>query len=121
MFAASSLQQGTVQGCVLISALGWFQDLLLESVGSVLAVIAIAGLGFAMLQGRLSPRKGIKVVLGCFILFGAPALAKGLADLAHFSTTPSIRSIEMTPAPPATAPSPPAPNPDPYAGPSVPM
>jgi len=37
----------------------------------VVAVIAVASVGFLMLTGRINWRYGAVVILGCFILFGA--------------------------------------------------
>ena len=40
------------------------------------AVIAVAFLGLMMIAGRLPFRRGISVVLGCFLLLGAPVVAQ---------------------------------------------
>jgi type IV secretion system protein VirB2 len=48
----------------------------------VAAVIAIAGVGFMMLTGRLNWRYGATVILGCFIIFGASALVAGIRQTA---------------------------------------
>jgi type IV secretion system protein VirB2 len=63
---------------VLVEALVWIQGLLLGSVATGVAVIAVAFLGFGMLTGRVDWRMGARVVLGIFILFGAPIIAQGL-------------------------------------------
>lgn len=108
------------QGNTLAAATGWLEGLVLGQVGTALAVLAVAGIGLAMLQGRLAARQGVRVILGCFILFGAPSIARGLLDLARWNTAPAL--IQVAPPPPSAAlPSPPPPNPDPYAGASVPM
>jgi len=86
-----------------------------EALGTSIAVLAVAGIGFAMRQGRLSLRGGVKVVLGRFILFGAPAIANGLAGMARWTSLPAA-VVEAAPTPePVNVPNLPPPNPDPYA------
>lgn len=104
----------------LVTASDWIAVLLTGTLGTILAVLAIAGVGFAMLQGRLAVRDGVRVVLGCFILFGAPMIAHGLAGLAALTASAPIE-VQSAPPPPPPIPSPPQPNRDPYAGASVPM
>ena len=120
MSAAGIIPYYPDQTLALASAVQWIEAVLLGQVGTVIAVLAVAGVGFAMLQGRIALRQGIRVVLGCFILFGAPLIAQGLAGLARGEAEPSPVAI-AAPPPPITIPTPPPPNPDPYAGASVPM
>ena len=49
---------------------------------TALCVIAVALLGFAMLMGRVPIRYGISVIVGCFVVLGAPVLASSLVALA---------------------------------------
>jgi type IV secretory pathway VirB2 component (pilin) len=134
MFAVTSIDRGVSQGGALTAAAGWVEKLLLSEAGTMIAVLAVAGVGFAMLQGRLAPRDGIRAVLGCFILFGAPVVAKGLADFAdraggtrpaaHLAAPPPPRGADVAPPPTPTAPPRPSSksgaNPfDPYSGASV--
>jgi len=56
----------------------WIIDLLQGRIAVSLAVIAIGGLGILLLQGRLPVRRGMTVILGCCLFFGAPAIARGL-------------------------------------------
>ncbi len=67
---------------VVVGALGWLQGTLLGTVATVAAVIAVAGVGFMMLTGRLNWRYGATVILGCFILFGAGAIVAGIRQTA---------------------------------------
>lgn len=60
----------------LIEAAKWVEALLLGQVGTVVAILAVAWTGALMLQGRLALLTGLRVVMGCFILFGAPVIAK---------------------------------------------
>ncbi len=111
------------QDNALFVAVSWVSDLLLGQIGTVIAVLAVAGIGFAMLQGRLSVRDGVRVVIGCFILFGAAGVAGGLVNLARWGSG-SASAVVTAPEPvssPPPLPAPPPVNPDPYAGASVPM
>jgi type IV secretion system protein VirB2 len=70
---------GNPQGSgVLVSAVSWLQGTLMGTVATVVAVIAIAAVGFGMLTGRINWRHGAVVVLGCFILFGAASIVGGI-------------------------------------------
>jgi type IV secretion system protein VirB2 len=67
---------------VLVSAVNWLQGTLLGTVATVVAVIAVAAVGFMMLTGRINWRYGVTVVLGCFILFGASSIVAGIHSTA---------------------------------------
>lgn len=108
----------STEGSTLAAAPGWVHDLLLGTSGVVVAVIAIAGIGFAMLQGRIAWRYSVRAVLGCFILFGAPLIAAGLLRMAESDSASSAKPIVALE--PITIPSRPAPPADPYAGASLP-
>lgn len=101
----------------LVAAANWLAALLTGSLGSTIAVLAIAWAGLSMLQGRLAVREGARIVIGCFILFGAPLIAQGL-----MATIQGERRAEPQPvaAPPVAVPASP-PQFDPYAGASVPQ
>lgn len=76
---------------VLLSATRWIEATMLGSVATLVAVPAIAGIGFLLLQGRLAIKDGARVVLGCFIIFGAVAIAQGIAGISgQFSATQQI-------------------------------
>lgn len=53
----------------------WLVMLMTGSLALGLCVLAIAVIGLLMLGGRLPVRNGFRVVLGCFVLLGAPAIA----------------------------------------------
>lgn len=67
---------------VLVSAVQWLQGTLLGTVATVVAVIAVAAVGFMMLTGRINWRYGATVILGCFILFGAASIVAGIQSTA---------------------------------------
>ena len=66
----------------LIAALDWVQGTLLGNLATSAAVIAVAVVGFMMLTGRIEWRRGLTVVFGCFIIFGAVAIVSGIRSLA---------------------------------------
>lgn len=70
---------------VVVSAVGWLQGTLLGTVATVVAVIAVASVGFMMLTGRINWRHGATVILGCFILFGAASIVGGIQSAAQMS------------------------------------
>ena len=67
---------------VIINAVSWLQGTLLGTVATVVAVIAVACVGFMMLTGRVNWRHGAVVILGCFILFGATTIVAGIRSAA---------------------------------------
>lgn len=66
----------------ILSALNWLQGSLMGNVATAAAVIAIGVIGFMMLTGRIDWRRGVVVVLGCFVLFGAAAIVAGIRQVA---------------------------------------
>ncbi|WP_425542401.1 TrbC/VirB2 family protein [Sphingomonas oligophenolica] len=66
----------------IVSAVRWLQGTLLGTVATVVAVIAVASVGFLMLTGRINWRYGATVILGCFILFGAASIVAGIQSTA---------------------------------------
>ena len=64
------------------AALEWVQGTLLGNLATTAAVIAVAVVGFLMLTGRIEWRRGLVVVIGCFIIFGATAIVAGIRAVA---------------------------------------
>ena len=109
------------EGHSLEAAALWVQGLLMAQVGTSIAVLAVAIAGMNMLWGRVSVREGGRILLGCFVLFGAPAIARGL--MSNIESRPPSISVIMPQPLAATSPMPASPvlpatvNPfDPYAG-----
>jgi len=103
----------------VLAPLTWIEGVITGPAGTAAAILAVALFGFAMLRGELSLRRGAQLVLGCFILFSAQTIARGLyASATDFAEPPPI--VQNSPPPPAAIPSPPSPY-DPYAGASAPM
>jgi type IV secretion system protein VirB2 len=102
----------------LVGAVSWLEGTVLGTIATTVAVIAVAWVGLLMLLGRFEIRRGMTVVAGCFVLFGASAIAGGIRD--------AVGGDELASAyvPPAIAPPPVVPPmqriADPYAGASVP-
>ncbi len=67
----------------IVGAVQWLQGTLLGTVATVVAIIAIAVVGFMMLSGRMNWRYGATVILGCFILFGAASIVAGIQSTAQ--------------------------------------
>lgn len=107
----------------LADAALWVQRAMLGTAATVIATIAVAAIGYLMMTGRVSVRRGATVVIGCFVLFGAPTIAAGIVGLVARSGEAEV-AINVPAAQPVipAAPSPtPAPAYDPYAGASVPL
>lgn len=59
----------------------WVPALLGSTAVQIVCVLAIAGLGFGMLAGRISVRRSGLIILGCFLMLGAPAIAVALTGI----------------------------------------
>ena len=81
--SAQSLSDPQGSG-VIVRAVQWLQGTLLGTIATVVAVIAVASVGFLMLTGRINWRYGATVILGCFILFGAASIVAGIQSTASY-------------------------------------
>jgi type IV secretory pathway VirB2 component (pilin) len=109
-------------GGSLTAAVTWVGSLLTGTVATAIATIAIAGIGFLMLQGRLPLRRGATIVVGCFIIFGAGTISRGLMMLSTELTGNSRAGSALNTIPPTPIRPPAQPEVyDPYAGASVPV
>lgn len=111
-------------GNALLRAAQWIESLVQGPLVVSIAILAIAAIGFSMLSGRISAPRGLTIVLGCFVVFGAPAIAHGIASAAskvagESSLEPPIEVVRSEPQFTPPPPSPPPVNADPYAGASV--
>jgi type IV secretion system protein VirB2 len=66
----------------IIGALQWIEGTLLGNLATTAAVIAVAIVGLMMLTGRIEWRRGLTVVIGAFIIFGAAAIVAGMRGVA---------------------------------------
>ncbi|MEG3125141.1 TrbC/VirB2 family protein [Sphingomonas sp. GB1N7] len=107
----------------LAAAVIWLQDTLLGTVATTVAIIAVAVAGMLMFFGRIDVRRGLGIVIGCFVLFGASSIAVGIQTAVAPSASYYL-PISPQPGVPVAMQQPPAPKPrppyDPYAGASVP-
>lgn len=110
---------GTGQSSIVNAGL-WLQHLLLGSLATTIAVLAIAATGAAMLAGTVDLRRAARVILGCFVLLGAPVIATGLRDMLG-GATGQVVEIGPLQVPKASS-APLSVDPfDPYAGVAVPQ
>lgn len=63
-------------------ALLWIQGTLLGNLATTAAVIAVAVVGLLMLTGRMDWKRGLTVIVGAFILFGAASIVAGIRSAA---------------------------------------
>lgn len=84
-YAQDSFSSDPAGSGAIVSAVNWLQGTLLGTVATVVAVIAIASVGFMMLTGRINWRHGGTVILGCFVLFGAASIVGGIQSAAQLS------------------------------------
>lgn len=112
-----TLPIAAIEPNTVLRASDWLVALATGPLATSVAIIAIALVGFAMLAGRIDWRRGASVIAGCFILFGAPAIAQALINLSR--TGPNEIVITDNPRQPAP-PAPLTPEPqDPYSGASI--
>jgi type IV secretory pathway VirB2 component (pilin) len=56
----------------------WLDAMLLGTIATTIAVLAVASVGFLLMSGRIDVRRAAQVIAGCFILFGASSIAAGI-------------------------------------------
>jgi len=119
MLAASPFLSDPSGPSPLLAALAWIEGTLLGSIATAIAVVCAAAVGLMMFNGRLDVRRGLVVVLGCFVLFGASTIVEGFRG-AIGNGPPIAAAPVITQTPVAVPMPPPSPRPyDPYAGASV--
>ncbi len=101
----------------LAASIGWINGVLLGSLATGLCVLAVSFVGLLMLMGQIPIRHGMRVILGCFVLLGAPVIAAGLAGAWQSASPPAPEPIVFIPEE-TREPLPPA-DFDPYAGASL--
>lgn len=79
---AQSVQADPAGSGPLLAALQWMQGTLLGNLATTAAVIAVAIVGLMMLTGRIDWRRGVTVIVGAFIVFGAAAIVAGIRSVA---------------------------------------
>ena len=79
---AQSLASDPAGSGPILGALQWIEGTLLGNLATTAAIIAVAVVGLMMLTGRIEWRRGVTVVMGAFIVFGAAAIVAGMRTLA---------------------------------------
>jgi type IV secretion system protein VirB2 len=80
--AAQTTESGPAGSGPILGALQWIQGTLMGNLATTAAVIAVAVVGLMMLTGRIDWRRGLTVVIGAFIIFGAAAIVAGIRSAA---------------------------------------
>lgn len=80
--ANAQVQADPAGSSPMLAALNWVQGTLLGNLATTAAVIAVAVIGYLMLTGRFDWRRGIVVLVGIFIIFGAVTIVGGIRTLA---------------------------------------
>jgi len=114
MAVSPSLFDPPVQSAFQASA-DWLAQLLTGSLVIALCVVAVAFIGLMLMTGHLSWRQSLRVMLGCFVLLGAPAISLALQGAVNRAARQE--PVSEPPSPPTQTQSPlPPSNYDPYAG-----
>ena len=119
LLQASPFLSDPVGQSPIISAITWIEGTLMGSIATAIAVVCVATVGLMMFSGRIDVRRGLVVVLGCFVLFGASTFVAGFrgvtssADLPLTPGTSDYTPVAQLPPGPTQTPE------DPYAGASV--
>ena len=108
------------QSSALVRALEWINATVVGPLGTGIAILAVAGIGYGLLSGRLDIRRGLAVIIGTFLIFGAPSIVTGVRNntdrLAGGPTLPegpALATTDTIPPPQRAEPY------DPYAGASL--
>lgn len=106
----------------VVTASNWVLALLGGTIATALLSLAIAGLGFSMLTGRLPLRRAGVTIAGCFVMLGASTVAAALMgwsasepEMARTDSEIFEPTTELKPPPKIVMPD----NYDPYAGAAV--
>ena len=85
------------QDNAIAAALDWIRVTLTGSLATGFAIIAVAWFGLMLVSGRLPRRRGIELILGCFIIFGASSIATGMSQELNTSTTGGPEAASVVP------------------------
>lgn len=101
-------------GGSMAAAIRWAVGVLTGSLGTSACVLAVAAVGGLLLSGSLPVRRGLSVIVGCFVILSAGSIADALTTY----TQPDTASVDVVPMPiapaEASARAAPASVPDPY-------
>ena len=107
-----------------VAAVNWLEASLVGTLATTVAIIAVAWFGMMLLAGHVPSRRGVQIIFGCFIIFGASSIAAGITNALGKGPT---EFSSPAPEPPLLVVSPvaplrpgPVPPYDPYAGAALP-
>jgi type IV secretory pathway VirB2 component (pilin) len=83
-------------GTPMVESARWMAGMMLGEIALGVCVIAVAFIGALMLSGRLPLREGGRVVVGCFVLLGAPVIASGFLAVDSLTASVSPPSISFS-------------------------
>lgn len=78
----------------LAGSVNWLTGTLIGDLAATVCILAIAFVGFSMLTGRIAMRRGLQVILGCFVLLGAPVIATSMLGVMVPSNSARIPPAE---------------------------
>jgi len=93
----------------LVHAVQWLQGTLLGTIATTTAVMMVASIGFMMLTGRVDIRRGVTIIIGCFVLFGAQSIGSGImsavsgADIVYSTPPQGTEASPMVASTPLSA------------------
>lgn len=103
---------------VFVRADAWLNAILFGSAATMTAIIFVAALGLAMIGGRIEVGRAARLLFGCALLFGAPAIGAALVGFESPSPGEAAAGLAATPIKLPAGDIGPY---DPYAGASVPQ
>lgn len=103
----------------MVESSRWIEGAVLGEIALGICVIAVAFIGALMLIGRLPLREGARIVVGCFVLLGAPLIATGFVEGGSGVIAPSDLPSPVAAQADSPRPNLPPANFDPYAGASL--
>jgi type IV secretory pathway VirB2 component (pilin) len=99
LVSASGIVAGSDGTPAMVAVVNWISALLFGAVGTSIAIIAIACLGFGLFTGRIPLRRASVILLGCFILFGARTIADGILRAGSGSDDVALQERQAAPKP----------------------
>lgn len=106
-------------GAPMVESARWIEGVILGDIALGLCMVVVALIGVMMLAGRLPLQDGSRVVIGCFVLLGAPGIAAGFVGSGSVVIEASSLPLPVAVPSERSRPHLPTANFDPYAGASL--
>lgn len=103
-----------------MNAATWLEGVMTGPGATAIAILAVAAIGLGALRGRIDIMRAGKAVLGCFLIFGAATLARGISSEIRAEGVASPPTSELPRASPPIVPEVAKQPYDPYAGAALP-